>query len=256
MSKYPKGTLPAGCREQDQQVYRDLIAEMKGINVAEHFGKQVKRTWFQSEKAMRKNSGQRIDHVIAEPSLLDKSSALRITDFEVLNDFGGSRKGSSDHCPLWITLERSSKKDETKTVLAAKIDDAREATDNEEAMRKIGKLLEPAKTPGFEEKEPSSAFTSDTEEIWYDEEMEFEDEVCNLEDDEAQRPFEDCAMPIVRCSVIAGNDDAEIKMLMDSGSSLDLIAGSLDRRFRKRDVNSSLSTSKFALKLLMASAAS
>ena len=66
---------------------------MDGVNLAEHFGKSNKRTWFHTEKGMRRNEGQRIDHVTAERSLLDKQSPLRIGDFEVLQDFGGSRKG-------------------------------------------------------------------------------------------------------------------------------------------------------------------
>ena len=82
--RIPKGTVPAGCRDIDQKVYRDLIHAMNGVNVAEHFGKQSFRTCFQSEDYLTKNFGQRIDHVIAESSLLTKESNLRISAFDTL----------------------------------------------------------------------------------------------------------------------------------------------------------------------------
>lgn len=104
--KIAKDTLPMGCREEDQKSYFEMVRRMDGINLAEHFKKQHIRTCFPTEDYMKKNYGQRIDHVIAEPSLLDSQSKLRISMFDTLLQFGGSRKGSSDHCPLWFTLER------------------------------------------------------------------------------------------------------------------------------------------------------
>ena len=105
-NKIPKGTLPLGCREEDQKSYRDMVQEMNGVNLAEHFKKQHIRTCFPSEEYLKRDYGQRIDHVIAEPSLLDTQSDLRIAAFDTLLQFGGSRKGSSDHCPLWFKFER------------------------------------------------------------------------------------------------------------------------------------------------------
>ena len=105
-NRIPKGTLPAGCREEDQKAYRELVHRMDGVNVAERFGKQDFRTCFPSEDYLKKNFGQRIDHIIAHDSLLKEESELRITAFDTLIQFGASRKGSSDHCPLWFKLSR------------------------------------------------------------------------------------------------------------------------------------------------------
>ena len=44
--------------------------------------------------------------MIVEPDLLDTKSDLRIAAFDTLVQFGGSRKESSDHCPLWFKFER------------------------------------------------------------------------------------------------------------------------------------------------------
>lgn len=38
--KFPRGAQPAGCREEDQRRYREMVEKMSGINVAEHFGKR------------------------------------------------------------------------------------------------------------------------------------------------------------------------------------------------------------------------
>ena len=42
-------------------------------------------------------------------TILDDSKGLRVTAFDVLQQFGGSKRGSSDHCPLWCRLERGDK---------------------------------------------------------------------------------------------------------------------------------------------------
>ena len=69
---------------EDQKVYRELVSAMNGVNVAEAFGKQSYRTCFLSEEYLKKNFGQRIDHVIAERSLLQQDSTLRISKFDTL----------------------------------------------------------------------------------------------------------------------------------------------------------------------------
>ena len=49
----------AGCREEDQKVYRELVEKMRGVNLAEHFGKDNKRTCFGTEKCWLSNDGQK-----------------------------------------------------------------------------------------------------------------------------------------------------------------------------------------------------
>ena len=98
-NRIPKGTLPAGCRKEDQKAYREMVQMMGGVNLAEHFKKQTFRTCFPSEDYLRKNFGQRIDHVIAQEGLLQSESELRITAFDTLIGFGDlqtiARCGSS-----------------------------------------------------------------------------------------------------------------------------------------------------------------
>ena len=57
---------------------------------------------------MKKDFGQRIDHVIVQQSLVDGSNTLQATAFKTLQEFGATRKGSSDYCPLWYKIERKS----------------------------------------------------------------------------------------------------------------------------------------------------
>ena len=63
--RIPKGAIMAGCREEDQKAYHELVEKMKGVNLAEHFGKADKRTCFGAQKCWRSNDGQRIDHIVA-----------------------------------------------------------------------------------------------------------------------------------------------------------------------------------------------
>ena len=211
-----------------------MLAACDGVNVAEHLGKHANRTWFQSERALKANKGQRIDHVIAERSLMDEKSTLFIKGYEVLHDFGGSRKGASDHCPLWFTLQRESVK---KVTMAIRKDGQKQVLQDAEFMKSLEKLLEPTTTPKFEEKSMSEAFVGDDEEegvIELDEEIQSEDILCTTEEDEKRRPFEDCPMPILKCGVEIGSEVVDVRILIDSGSSLDLISGTLARKFRKK----------------------
>jgi exonuclease III len=65
------GTLPAGCREQDQESYRRMVEKVNGVNVGEIFCEgHPKRTCFQNEYSLHKNFGQRIDHVVAQAKLI------------------------------------------------------------------------------------------------------------------------------------------------------------------------------------------
>ena len=101
-------TSPEACRSEDQVTYRDLIARINGMNVAEHFNK-VAGTTFRDENHLMTNKGQRLDLVIAERALLEGKSTLQITAFDTMQKFGAGRQGSSDHCPLYSSLNGLSK---------------------------------------------------------------------------------------------------------------------------------------------------
>ena len=62
-----------------------------------------------------------------------------------------------------------------------------------------------------------------------------DDEVYGIEEeDEKQRPFEDCPMPILKCAVHTPSEKLEMKMLIDSGSSLDLISETMARKLQRK----------------------
>ena len=91
--KVPKGTIPIGCREQDQESYRRMVEKIEGANLGEIFAEgQPKRTCFQNEYSLQRNFGQRIDHVVAERDLLIGKGPVKVCGFEVLQQFGGGRK--------------------------------------------------------------------------------------------------------------------------------------------------------------------
>jgi exodeoxyribonuclease III len=232
--KIPKGTQPIGCRAEDQEAYRVMLRGMDGINLAEHFAKQHVRTCFQSEEYMRKDYGQRIDHVIAEPGLLDKESALRVVAFDTLLQFGASRKGSSDHCPLWFKLERGHPQTATVASIVEQkllVDDVTQEVQSlyQSATAKYNDV-EP--TPEFQEADPSN-LSADEECI----ENQWEDFACSaeIESDFKQRPFEDCSSPIIHCCVRGRTsaDKIPVKVLVDSGSTLDLISGKMARKLKQ-----------------------
>ena len=157
-NRIPKGTLPAGCREEDQKAYRELVHRMDGVNVAERFGKQDFRTCFPSEDYLKKSFGQRIDHIIAHDSLLKEESELRITAFDTLIQFGASRKGSSDHCPLWFKLSRG----HDQPALVAREQKEPEALLDPDVLMEFPKMLLSAKPeqPEFEDVEPTPEFVA------------------------------------------------------------------------------------------------
>jgi hypothetical protein len=100
--KIPKGTIPPGCRDQDVKAYQQMVAAIDGHNLARIFNR-YERTCFPNEYCLARNYGQRIDHVIVQEALLGKVG-LRVDGFKVLQEFGGGRRGCSDHCPLWVSL--------------------------------------------------------------------------------------------------------------------------------------------------------
>ena len=96
--KISRENPPAGCREQDQESYRKMVSTISGTNVAEKFSAgPFKRTCFSNEQSLIKNFGQRIDHVVAQETFLDGKGALQISNFDVMQEFGGGRKLCSDH---------------------------------------------------------------------------------------------------------------------------------------------------------------
>ena len=234
--KIPEGTVIAGCREEDQRIYRELVAELDGVNVAEHFKKNSRRTCFPTEKCLRLNAGQRIDHVVVEKGLLD-GSALRVSAFETMQQFGGSKKGSSDHCPLWFRLERGT----VKMIPALPI--TREQIDlDSQIVKQIENLMTPLRFR-YNEMQMSDEFLN----VDSDDEREEED-VCHVEDDDnQQRPFEDCPMPILKCCVHASGDILAVKMLIDSGSALDLVSEATARKLQRKGCVSQPRASKSEL---------
>jgi exodeoxyribonuclease III len=205
--RIPKDTLMAGCREEDQKTYRELVAKMNGVNLAEHFGKAHKRTCFVTEKCWRSNDGQRIDHIIAEKDLLEDSNPVRIKAFDTLHQFGGSRKGSSDHCPLWCHLERGKKEKHVAIVEEMRIN---EQFLNADILKRIEELAKPPPIPLFEEIEMSEAFRDEDSD---DDDLECED-ICGIEEEDLKRrPYEDCPMPLLTCALHL--ESGEVKMLID-----------------------------------------
>ena len=262
-NRIPEGTDPAGCREEDQKVYREMVQRMDGVNVANHFGKHLFRTCFPSEDYLRKNFGQRIDHVIAHKSLLQSESELRITAFDTLIQFGASRRGSSDHCPLWFKLTRGHEEQP-----AMVIKQAPEAKLDPEILIELTKMMPPAQyvTCAAEEAEEPECFKrmdqestiefqqaveGPLEDEWEniacvafedhpypdassEEECsddEWEDAVCSASD---QHAFEDCSSPIISCQVYGPTvaESSPAKILVDSGSTLDLVSGRMARRLQ------------------------
>ena len=88
--KIPRGTIPAGCREEDRQAYRRMVEAIEGKNLGDVFGRN--RTWFPNEFCLQKNFGQRIDHVVAQQQLLDSGGPIQIQNFAVAKEFGGGRR--------------------------------------------------------------------------------------------------------------------------------------------------------------------
>lgn len=121
-------------------------------------------------------------------------------------------------------------------IMAVRQDGREKVLQDAELAKEIERLLKPVKTPSFEEKPMSEAFVNDEEDVKEIEEIEAEDILCGAEDDddEKRRPFEDCPMPILKCELQIGDERLGIRMLIDSGSSLDLISGAPARKLRKK----------------------
>ena len=67
-----------------------------------------------------------------------------------------------------------------------------------------------------------------------DEDVDCED-ICGVEEeDEKQRPFEDCPMPILKGGVVTASEVVSVRMLIDSGSALNLVSGTMARKLPKK----------------------
>ena len=83
---------------------------------------------------------------------------MRVTAFDVLQQFGGSKRGSSDHCPLWCRLERG---DKEKHV--AIVEEMRTNEDflDADILQRIERLGKPPAPPEFEDMLMSEAFENE-----------------------------------------------------------------------------------------------
>ena len=98
-------------------------------------------------------------------------------------------------------------------------------------LKGIEKLAKPQELPEYEHLHMSDAFTSEEED---DEDIDWED-ICGVdEEDDRERPFEDCPMPILECGVRTASEVMESKMLIDSGSALNLVSGVMARKLQKK----------------------
>ena len=229
--RMPPGT-PAGCRTTDQMRYREMLRQMRGVNVAEHFGKQTQRTCFADQELFERNFGQRIDHVVADRSLLDKHNDMRITAFDTLQIFGAGRSGASDHCPLYFTLQRR---------LNQPREQKQQPELDEETLREIRTLAQDV--VATDRRPMSRAFRDGESDDECEAENCFNDEEANAEaaaltvddddEDEEQRLFEDVPMPILKCHVLTSKEPRSVRILVDSGSSIDLINGKVARELER-----------------------
>ena len=111
--KIQQGKIAMGCRKEDQIAYCKMLKAIEGTNVADELAwNNRKRTCFPNEPSLKKNFGQRLDHVIAQNGLLNGEARVAVLDFDVVQQFGGGRKFCSDHCPLWVRLDNKDEKEE------------------------------------------------------------------------------------------------------------------------------------------------
>lgn len=239
-ARIPKGTLPTGCREEDVQTYRRMLEAVKGTNVAEFFGK-TKRTCFPNEYSLLHNYGQRIDHIVVHESLLNGNASIQITDFDVLQAFGGGRKECSDHCPLWISIGKTNEEDQEVRevmreveVLAVEAAEEEKGIDlkpmSEEFKNDTGDVeptdelydlftVEPEPEPESES-EPEPKDEAVVNNHWSHYNAIDEEEIC-CEIGDGVKAFEDNPLPVVRGQVDGCPKD--LRVLNDSGAGLEIM---------------------------------
>lgn len=234
--KIPRDVKPAGCREEDQEKYREMIREMNGVNVAERFNKESQRTCFPDEYHLEKNFGQRIDHIIAERTLFDGTSPIQVESYDVLQQFGGGRRGGSDHCPMLIKLQRASTRQLENSSKS-------EAQSLDGTTLQVMQILAEERIEIADEGAPmSDAFREcDSEEEESDGELTDSDDeeamMAEQEDETEQTLFEDVPMPVLKCEVATGeNNRRSVRMLIDSGSSLDLVSKNMADELQKTGI--------------------
>ena len=182
---------PAGCRPEDQEAYQDLIKTIDGVNAADLHPDEKKGTCYQNQWYLEKDYGQRIDHIIVQKDLADMQHNVRIKQFKTLQEFGGGRKGSSDHCPLFCQLERGASQDAVVAAITTATEKECKRSDDR-IMRDIDRLAQTLKTQIKEEltndekktisvAEPSKAFLSEPE---YESVMGEEEEICLADHDD------------------------------------------------------------------------
>src|SRR6185437_12382515 len=159
--------------------------------------------------------GQRLDHVVINREALSASAPQTITSFDVLQQFGAGRKGSSDHCPLWFQLGSPRSQVPSKSTSKAR----KPAAASESAgLHDIIAALKEVPT-GFEQ-------STSSEDVPMTEEFAAGEADAFAAEDEEEREhhlFEDCPMPILPCSVKHGATTTPIRVLIDSGASVDLV---------------------------------
>ena len=227
-SKLPKGD-PIGCRKEDQEAYEKMLHAIQGKNLGESIG-NVKRTCFPNERSLTRNYGQRIDHVVIQNEPCN--TQIRVATFDVLQEFGASRKNSSDHCPLQVTLtsrdEPQEEKHETQNTEPNAQNKVRECEEQNNSLLDEIKVLAasilqtenimPEITP------LSEAFLSNTEEDRFEEDDEIE---CYLTESNA---FEDEPMPTLRGIV----GEEQVRILIDSGAAISLMTKTLADKLCKK----------------------
>lgn len=207
---------PIGCRKEDQEAYEKMLEEIKGKNLGETCG-NTKRTCFPNEYSLTRNYGQRIDHAIAQNELLRDDAALRIKNFDVLQEFGASRRNCSDHCPLLIELETNKTEGENKGNL-------KDVKGNENLSTPIINEMKAVAVSILQEKENvQDEALRLSEAIQSNQEEEITEEECFLSNSKA---FEDEPMPVLRG--LAG--EQQVKILIDSGAAINLITKELAKK--------------------------
>ena len=78
-----------------------------------------------------------------------------MTASDVLQQFGGSKKGASDHCPLWCSFEREEKERYVSMVEEMRINEEFLEAD---ILKQIEQLAKPPTPPPFIEMPMSEAF--------------------------------------------------------------------------------------------------
>jgi hypothetical protein len=170
------------------------------------------------------------DHVMVQEALLGKVG-LRVDGFKVLQEFGGGRRGCSDHCPLWVSLTAEESGSQAQAVV--------------DSIKKVAVTIAEAEVVNapIDNRPTSTAFMSDTTDFnEVDEDYELhtlqesddddndEEMACTADDTGCSAArgldgFEDSPMPVLRTKV--DNCQRVLRLLVDSGAGVNLINADL-----------------------------